>query len=40
MVKAALAAFQLFESPRMVAGRRGRRVNEILGRKGEEKIDG
>lgn len=42
MVKAALEAFKLMESPRMVAGRRGRRVNEVLGRKGDakEKIDG
>lgn len=37
MVKAALAAFKHMESPRSVAGRRGRRVNEILGRKGEDK---
>jgi len=37
MVKAALEAFKLMESPRMVAGRRGRRVNEVLGRKGDEK---
>lgn len=42
MVKAALAAFALMESPRSVAGRRGRRVNEVLGRKGDakEKVDG
>ncbi|MFH1158953.1 MAG: 30S ribosomal protein S5 [Pseudomonadota bacterium] len=42
MAKAALAAFALMESPRMVAGRRGRRVNEVLGRKGDvkEKSDG
>jgi small subunit ribosomal protein S5 len=33
MVKAALAAFEQMESPRMVAARRGKRVNEILGRK-------
>lgn len=37
MVKAALEAFKKMESPRMVAGRRGRRVNEILGRKGDAK---
>ncbi len=37
MVKAALAAFRLMESPRMVAGRRGRRVNEVLGRKADAK---
>ena len=37
MVKAAIEAFKLMESPRMVAGRRGRRVNEVLGRKGDEK---
>lgn len=37
MVKAALEAFKLMESPRMVAARRGRRVNEILGRKGDAK---
>lgn len=35
MVKAALAALESVESPRMVAARRGRRVNEILGRKTE-----
>lgn len=35
LVKAALAAFKLMESPRMIAGRRGRRVNEILGKKAE-----
>lgn len=35
MVKAALAALESVESPRMVAARRGRRVNEILGRKAE-----
>lgn len=42
MVKAALEAFQKMESPRMVAGRRGRRVNEVLGRKGDvkEQADG
>lgn len=42
MVKAALAAFEQMESPRMIASRRSRRVNEVLGRKGEakEKIDG
>lgn len=37
MVKAALEAFKTMESPRAVAGRRGRRVNEILGRKGDAK---
>ena len=40
MVKAALSAFEQMESPRMVASRRGKRVNEILGRKEEDKIDG
>lgn len=40
MVKAALAAFQKIESPRSVAARRGKRVNEVLGKKGEEKVDG
>jgi small subunit ribosomal protein S5 len=42
MVKAALAAFEQMESPRSVASRRGRRVNEILGRKDDtkEKSDG
>src|SRR5262245_36645079 len=35
MVKAALAGFQKMESPRSVASRRGRRVNEILGKKEE-----
>ncbi len=33
MVKAALSAFEHMESPRMVAARRSKRVNEILGRK-------
>lgn len=33
MVKAALSAFEHMESPRMVAARRGKRVNDILGRK-------
>lgn len=33
MVKAALSAFEHIESPRMVAARRGKRVNDILGRK-------
>lgn len=37
MVKAALAAFQQMESPRMIAARRGRRVNEVLGRKADAK---
>ena len=37
MVKAALAAFKTMESPRMVAGRRGRRVNEVLGKKADAK---
>lgn len=37
MVKAALAAFALLESPRAVAARRGRRVNDILGRKADAK---
>ena len=41
MVKAALAAFQKMESPRMIAARRGRRVNEVLGRKDvKENADG
>jgi len=37
MVKAALAAFKVMESPRMVASRRGRRVNEVLGKKADAK---
>jgi small subunit ribosomal protein S5 len=37
MVKAALAAFQKMESPRMIAARRGRRVNEVLGQKADAK---
>lgn len=43
MLKAAFAAFQLMESPRMIAGRRSKRVNDILGKKGdanEENVDG
>ncbi|MDD9901122.1 MAG: 30S ribosomal protein S5 [Alphaproteobacteria bacterium] len=36
MVKAALAGFETVESPRMVAARRGRRVNDILGKKADE----
>lgn len=39
MVKATLAALQTMESPRMVASRRGRRVNEVLGKKGDEKSE-
>jgi small subunit ribosomal protein S5 len=37
MIKAALAAFKTMESPRMVAARRGRRVNEVLGKKADAK---
>ena len=37
MCKAALQGFGQIESPRMVAARRGRRVNEILGKKADEK---
>jgi small subunit ribosomal protein S5 len=37
MVKAAFAAFELMESPRMIATRRSKRVNEVLGRKGDAK---
>lgn len=40
MVKATLAALQCTESPRMVASRRGRRVNEVLGKKDDEKSEG
>lgn len=43
MVKAALEAFKGMESPRSVAQRRGKRVNEVLGRKDDdtkEKSDG
>ncbi len=42
LIKAALAAFAKMESPRMVALRRGRKVNDILGRKGDvkEQADG
>ena len=39
MTKAALVAFERMESPRMVASRRGCRVNEILGRKSEPKTE-
>jgi small subunit ribosomal protein S5 len=35
MVKAALEGFQKMESPRSIASRRGKRVNEILGKKDE-----
>lgn len=38
LVKAALEAFKLMESPRMIAARRGRRVNEVLGKKGEDVV--
>jgi small subunit ribosomal protein S5 len=37
MVKAALTAFKDMESPRMVATRRGKRINEVLGRKADAK---
>lgn len=37
MVKAAFAAFEKMESPRMIASRRSKRVNEVLGRKGDVK---
>lgn len=37
MVKATLEALKSMESPRMVAGRRGRRVNEIVGKVEEKK---
>lgn len=36
MVKAALEAFKKMESPRMVANRRGRRVNEVIGQKADK----
>jgi small subunit ribosomal protein S5 len=42
MVKAALEALKSMESPRMVAARRGRKVNEVLGKSAansEEKAD-
>lgn len=39
MVKAALAAFEKMETPRSIAGRRGRRVNEILGKKDDAKVE-
>jgi small subunit ribosomal protein S5 len=35
MVKAAFAALKGSSSPRSVAARRGRKVSEILGRRGE-----
>jgi small subunit ribosomal protein S5 len=38
MVKAAFAAFEKMESPRSVASRRGRKVNEILGKK-DDKVE-
>ena len=38
MVKATFDALQKMESPRQVATRRNRRVNEILGRKAKEKV--
>ncbi len=37
MIKAAFAAFKVMESPRMIAGRRGKRVNEVLGKKADAK---
>jgi len=37
MVKATMEALKAMESPRMVAGRRGRRVNEIVGKVEEKK---
>lgn len=41
VVKATIEALQQTESPRQVAARRGRRINEVLGRKADtkEKVD-
>lgn len=36
LIKAALAAFEKMESPRSIAARRGRKVNDILGKKAEK----
>ncbi len=37
MVKATMNALQNMESPRMVASKRGKKVSEVIGRRGEEK---
>jgi len=39
MIKATFDALSNLQSPRMVASRRGRKVGEIVGRRGEEQVE-
>lgn len=39
MIKATFDALSHLQSPRMVASRRGRKVGEIVGRRGEEQVE-
>jgi small subunit ribosomal protein S5 len=37
MIKATMDALKAIESPRMVASKRGKKVSDVIGRRGEEK---